>query len=69
MTAPSPTTARPTGLAGATQRNYPEGDIASALLGFLGRDHVGLSGVEADLDGVLSGTPGASRDSSWDPIP
>ena len=41
------------------KRYYPEGDIASALLGFLGRDHVGLAGLEADLDDVLGGTPGA----------
>jgi len=58
-------------LAGATKRFYPEGDIASALLGFLGRDHSGLAGLEADLDGVLSGTPGAiyfERDGGGRPI-
>ncbi len=46
-------------LAGANKRFYPEGDIGSALLGFLGRDHKGLAGLESDLDSVLSGTPGA----------
>jgi len=58
-------------LAGGTKRFYPEGDIASALLGFLGRDHSGLAGLEADLEGVLSGTPGAiyfERDGGGRPI-
>jgi cell division protein FtsI/penicillin-binding protein 2 len=58
-------------LAGATRRFYPEGDIASNLLGFLGRDHVGLAGLEADLDDLLSGTPGAiyfERDGGGQPI-
>ena len=58
-------------LAGATERYYPEGDVGSALLGFLGRDHVGLAGIEADFDDVLSGTPGAiyfERDAHGSPI-
>jgi cell division protein FtsI/penicillin-binding protein 2 len=46
-------------LAGANKRFYPEGDIGSALLGFLGRDHKGLAGLEADLDSMLAGSPGA----------
>lgn len=45
-------------MAGATKRYYPEGDIGSALLGFLGRDHSGLAGIEADIDSMLAGTPG-----------
>src|SRR5690606_2639072 len=59
-------------LAEATERFYPEGDLASALLGFLGRDHSGLAGLEADLDNVLSGTPGYiyfERDGGGEPIP
>jgi cell division protein FtsI/penicillin-binding protein 2 len=55
----------------ATKRYYPEGDIASSLIGFLGRDHSGLAGLEADLDDILSGTPGAiyfERDSIGRPI-
>jgi cell division protein FtsI/penicillin-binding protein 2 len=55
----------------ATSRFYPEGDIASGLIGFLGRDHSGLAGLEADLDDILSGTPGAiyfERDSIGRPI-
>ncbi len=58
-------------LASASKRYYPEGDIASALLGFLGRDHTGLAGLEADLDDVLGGTPGAlyfERDGGGQPI-
>jgi stage V sporulation protein D (sporulation-specific penicillin-binding protein) len=41
-----------------TKRFYPEGDIASTLLGFVGRDHVGLTGIEADFDRELGGVPG-----------
>ena len=55
----------------ATRRFYPEGDIASGLIGFLGRDHTGLAGLEADLDDLLGGTPGAiyfERDSIGRPI-
>ncbi len=58
-------------LAGGTERFYPEGDVASGILGFLGRDHSGLAGVEADLDDVLAGRPGAlyfERDGSGRPI-
>lgn len=58
-------------LAGGTQRYYPEGDLASNLLGFLGRDHSGLAGLERDLDDILGGTPGAlyfERDGGGRPI-
>ena len=41
-----------------TKRFYPEGDLASTLLGFVGRDHVGLTGIEADFDHELGGAPG-----------
>lgn len=41
-----------------TKRFYPEGDLASTLLGFVGRDHTGLTGVEADYDRELGGIPG-----------
>jgi cell division protein FtsI/penicillin-binding protein 2 len=46
-------------LAGAVKRAYPEGDIGSSLLGFLGRDHTGLAGIEADMDDALGGKPGS----------
>lgn len=58
-------------LAGATKRYYPEGNIGSALLGFLGRDHLGLAGLEADLDDMLAGAPGAiyfERSGAGNPI-
>ena len=58
-------------LAGANKRAYPEGDVASGLLGFLGRDHTGLAGLEADLEEVLAGAPGAlyfERDGGGQPI-
>ena len=41
-----------------TKRSYPEGDLASTLLGFVGRDHVGLTGIERDFDRELGGVPG-----------
>ncbi len=41
-----------------TKRAHPEGDLASTVLGFVGRDHVGLTGIEADFDAELGGTPG-----------
>ncbi len=41
-----------------TKRFYPEGDLASTLLGFVGRDHAGLTGIEADFDRELGGIPG-----------
>ncbi len=54
------------------QRFHPEGDLASALLGFVGRDETGLSGLEADLQDELGGQPGTlyyERDSMGNPIP
>jgi cell division protein FtsI/penicillin-binding protein 2 len=59
-------------IAEATERFYPEGDLASPLLGFLGRDHSGLAGLEADLDDVLAGSPSFiyfERDGGGQPIP
>lgn len=55
-----------------SKRFYPEGDLASALLGFIGKDNVGLTGVEADYDRELGGVPGVlsfERDSLGNPIP
>lgn len=54
------------------KRFYPEGDLASVLLGFVGRDQVGLAGLELDLQQELSGLPGDlyyERDSFGNPIP
>ncbi len=57
---------------GASSRYYPEGDLASVLLGFIGRDQVGLAGIEADFDRELGGVPGEvffERDGLGNPIP
>jgi cell division protein FtsI/penicillin-binding protein 2 len=45
------------------RRIYPEGSLAAQLIGVVGRDGVGLSGLEADLDALLRGQPGHS---SWE---
>ena len=39
-------------------RQYPEGPIASPILGFLGRDREGLAGLEWYFDKELTGEPG-----------
>ncbi|HWB71992.1 MAG TPA: penicillin-binding protein 2, partial [Egibacteraceae bacterium] len=39
-------------------RRYPTGSLAAQLVGFVGVDNVGLSGLEAQYDPQLSGTPG-----------
>jgi len=43
----------------SSRRVYPEGNMAPALLGFLGRDNFGLAGLEADYNRVLGGAAGA----------
>lgn len=40
------------------KRYYPQGSLASTILGFTGTDNTGLEGLEAKYDSVLSGTPG-----------
>ena len=39
-------------------RDYPEGSIAPQVLGFVGRDAQGLSGVELTMENELAGRPG-----------
>ncbi|MGI8554318.1 MAG: peptidoglycan D,D-transpeptidase FtsI family protein [Dehalococcoidia bacterium] len=54
-----------------SRRIYPEGDLASPLLGFTGRDQSGLTGIERDFNDRLSGTTGQidfERDSLGNPI-
>ena len=56
----------------SSRRVYPEGNMAPALLGFLGRDNIGLAGLEADYDRELGGAAGAlvyERDGMGNLIP
>ncbi|HEY7862294.1 MAG TPA: penicillin-binding protein [Thermoanaerobaculia bacterium] len=41
-----------------TKRFYPKGELASALLGYVGTDDRGLDGLEHRWDKVVRGTPG-----------
>ncbi len=41
-----------------TKRVYPEGDLASTVLGFVNADGIGQYGVEGSLNKTLSGTDG-----------
>lgn len=41
-----------------SKRIYPNDNLASHVLGFVGLDNKGLSGVEATMDKTLRGTPG-----------
>jgi cell division protein FtsI/penicillin-binding protein 2 len=40
-------------------RFYPQGPVASQVLGYAGLDNRGLEGLERSLDGTLSGRPGS----------
>jgi stage V sporulation protein D (sporulation-specific penicillin-binding protein) len=42
----------------SSARLYPEGNLAAQLIGFVGRDGVGLTGLEADLEGIIGGARG-----------
>jgi len=56
----------------SSRRVYPEGNMAPALLGFLGRDNFGLTGLEADYDRELGGAAGTlvyERDGQGNLIP
>lgn len=60
------------GLLDDSRRTYPSGELACQVLGFVGVDDTGLSGIEKYYDKVLAGTPGhvlAERDPYGRPIP
>lgn len=40
------------------KRCYPEGELASKVLGFTGGDNQGILGLEVEYEDVLQGTPG-----------
>jgi cell division protein FtsI (penicillin-binding protein 3) len=46
------------GFAPESKRYYPAGELAAPVLGFVGLDNEGLSGLEQALDGTLAGRPG-----------
>ena len=59
-------------VAASTQRVYPEGNLAAALMGFVGKDNRGLTGIEETFNWELAGTAGTvmyERDSTGVPIP
>jgi cell division protein FtsI/penicillin-binding protein 2 len=39
-------------------RVYPEGNLAAQLLGFVGQDNTGLTGLEADIEEIVGGDRG-----------
>ena len=43
---------------GEERRTYPQRSVAAQVLGYAGVDNKGLSGLELELDGSLSGRPG-----------
>ena len=46
------------GLAPESKRYYPAGDLAAPVLGFVGLDNDGLSGLESAMEATLAGKPG-----------
>ena len=66
--------ARPPGLVALpnTERVYPADDLAASVIGIIGRENTGLSGIEWWYDEELQGVPGRvifERDTSGSPIP
>ena len=55
-----------------TKRYYPNGNLASQVIGFCGKDNQGLSGIEFSYNSILEGTSGeivTSTDASQSEIP
>lgn len=49
---------RGVGFLPTSRRSYPAGELAAQVLGFVGVDGVGLTGLEHAFDDVLAGSPG-----------
>jgi cell division protein FtsI (penicillin-binding protein 3) len=59
------------GVTDDVRRDYPDGPLASQLIGTVGIDNDALSGLELGLNGILRGTDGTERvvkDARGDPI-
>jgi len=60
------------GLINSDRRSYSQGSMAAHLLGFVGDDNQGLTGLEKSYDSYLRGKPGYSRvenDALGQPVP
>ena len=60
------------GLQSVSWRIYPQGDLAGAVLGFVGTDQNGLAGVELSYQKQLAGSPGqevVKVDAMGNPLP
>ncbi|HAU30791.1 MAG: Peptidoglycan glycosyltransferase [Desulfotomaculum sp. 46_296] len=60
------------GLIQGDKRSYPQGSMAAHLLGFVGNDNQGLTGLEKSYDSYLRGKPGSSKvenDALGQPVP
>jgi cell division protein FtsI/penicillin-binding protein 2 len=60
------------GLQKESKRYYPQGSLAAQVIGFVGTDNVGLSGLELQYDTTLAGElgeAGVEIDPSGEPIP
>ncbi len=49
------------GLEPVLVRHRPYGDLAAPLIGKVGTDHIGLTGMEAIFNNILTGAPGSLR--------
>jgi len=59
------------GTVGEPRRTYPQGALAGQLLGTVGTDNLGLSGLEQQYEGTLHGSDGRRRlvkDAMGDPV-